>query len=70
MKVWEVKEEHCFGMALVAAKSEEEAIKIISEYIGENCIWTNDTPKYSACESQGLIYKQDSPEILYFYLDY
>lgn len=68
MKVWEVAEEHCFGIALVAANSEEEAIKIVEEYIGENCPWTN-YPNYYALESQGLIYNQDSPEILYNYLD-
>lgn len=67
MKVWEVAEEHCFGIALVAANSEEEAIKIVEEYMDE-CPWTNN-PKYYALESQDLIYNQDSPEILYNYLD-
>lgn len=69
MKVWEVSEEHCFGIALVAAKSKEEAIKIVEEYMGvEDCPWTNN-PQYYALESQDLVYKQDSPEILYNYLD-
>lgn len=68
MKVWRVINKLRSGAALVAANSEKEAIRTIEEHVGDLYLWTS-FPQYCAEEYQDLIYNQDSPRILFNYLD-
>lgn len=70
MNVYRVKEVHCFGEAIIAAPTEQEAIDMIDEEVIDLLDNFNKEVEYDVDLIKKLEYNSSSSKIISCFIDY